>query len=79
MISHAASRRNTDRFIGMRESRQALLRKAVSLVGRDALASGLKVPMTVLDAWLNGNGTMPDGKLGALIQVMDEISNPPRR
>jgi hypothetical protein len=79
VILHAALRRNTDRFIGMKESRQALLRKAVSLVGRDALASGLKVPMSVLDAWLSGNGTMPDGKLGALIHVMDEISNPPRQ
>ena len=63
----------------MRESRQALLRKAVSLVGRDALASGLKVPMTVLDGWLSGNGTLPDGKLSALIQVLDEISRPPKQ
>jgi hypothetical protein len=63
----------------MRESRQALLRKAVSLVGRDALASGLKVPMAVLDGWLSGNGSMPDGKLGALIQVLDEITNPPKQ
>ena len=63
----------------MRASRQALLRKAVSLVGRDALASGLKVPMTVLDAWLSGNGAMPDGKLSALIRVLDEVSNPPKQ
>jgi hypothetical protein len=61
----------------MRASRQALLRKAVSLVGRDALARGLKVPMNVLDTWLTGNGSMPDGKLTALIAVLDEISNPP--
>lgn len=63
----------------MRESRQALLHKAVSLVGRDALASGLKVPVTVLDAWLSGNGTMPDRKLNALIAVLDGISTPPKR
>jgi hypothetical protein len=56
-----------------------MLRKAVSLVGRDALASGLKVPMTVLDAWLSGNGTLPDGKLSALIQVLDEISKPQKQ
>jgi hypothetical protein len=62
----------------MRESRQALLQKAVSLVGRDALASGLKVPIPVLEAWLSGNGTMPDSKLNALIAVLDEITNPPR-
>lgn len=63
----------------MRASRQALLRKAVALVGQEALASGLKVPLTVLDGWLTGNGTMPDGKLSALIAVLDEITNPPKQ
>ena len=61
----------------MRASRQVLLQKALLLVGRDALASGLKVPIPVLEAWLSGNGTMPDGKLTALIAVLDEITNPP--
>jgi hypothetical protein len=54
-----------------------MLQKAVALVGRDALAKGLRVPATVLEAWLSGNGTMPDGKLTALIAVLDEITNPP--
>jgi len=55
-----------------------LLRKAAALVGREELAVGLKVPLNLLDAWINGHATMPDRKLGALADLLDGISNPPK-
>ena len=60
-------------------TRQELLRKAADLLGRDELATGLKVPLDVLEAWMSGAGTMPARKLSALADLLDEASNPPRR
>ena len=56
-----------------------MLRKAADLLGRDELATGLKVPLDVLEAWMSGAGTMPARKLSALADLLDEASNPPRR
>jgi hypothetical protein len=55
-------------------NRQTVLRKAATLVGREELAEGLKVPLTLLDAWMNGNAHMPDRQLAALARLLNEIS-----
>jgi hypothetical protein len=56
-----------------------LLRKAAALVGREELARGLNIPATLLDAWMNGHASMPDRKLAVLADLLDQISNPPKR
>jgi hypothetical protein len=61
------------------DTRQTLLRKAAALVGREELAAGLKVAPTLLDAWMNGQATVPDRKLAALADLLDGISNRPKR
>jgi hypothetical protein len=57
-----------------RQTRQELLRKAANLVGREELAVRLKVPVTTLDAWMEGQATMPDRKLILLAEVLDQFS-----
>ena len=60
------------------DSRQILLSKAAKLIGRQALASGLNISPALLDSWINGSGSMPDGKLSVLASLLEEISNPPK-
>jgi hypothetical protein len=55
-----------------------LLSKAAKLIGRQALASGLNISPALLDSWINGSGSMPDGKLSVLASLLEEISNPPK-
>jgi hypothetical protein len=61
------------------DTRQALLRKAAALIGREELARGLNIPATLLDAWMNGHANMPDRKLAVLADLLDQISNPPKQ
>jgi hypothetical protein len=56
------------------DTRQTLLRKAADLVGRERLACGLSVPLGVLEAWMNGHATMPERKLAALADLLDDVS-----
>jgi hypothetical protein len=56
------------------DTRQALLRKAADLVGKEELAFGLHVPVTLLEAWMYGHATMPDRKLPELADFLDDIS-----
>jgi DNA-binding transcriptional regulator YdaS (Cro superfamily) len=56
------------------ETKQRLLERAGKLVGRDELARRLNVPSTLLEAWLRGDVTMPDGKLMQLARVLDDVS-----
>jgi hypothetical protein len=58
-------------------NRQELLRRASKLVGTDQLAVALKVPQSLLEAWMSGHATMPDRKLTPLADFLDEISQPP--
>lgn len=60
------------------DSRQILLSKAAELIGRQELASGLNISPAVLDSWISGSRSMPDGKLSALANLLEEISNPPK-
>ena len=64
----------------MAETRkQDLLRRAAKLVGADNLAQALKVPPHLLEAWINGNATVPARKLVALADYMEEITLPPKQ
>jgi DNA-binding transcriptional regulator YdaS (Cro superfamily) len=56
-------------------SKQQLLRRAANLVGQQELATRMKVPPPVLDAWINGRATMPDRKLIALAAVLDKVAH----
>jgi hypothetical protein len=58
-------------------TKQQLLRKAAVLMGKEELAVRLKVPPQLLDAWINGQATMPDRKLVPLANVLDQFSTKP--
>ena len=60
-------------------SKQALLCQAADLIGRDQLASGLKISAALLDSWISGRASMPDRKLSALADLLEEISNSPKQ
>ncbi len=60
-------------------SKQALLCQAADLIRREQLASGLKISAALLDSWMSGRASMPDRKLSALAELLEEISNPPKQ
>lgn len=60
-------------------SKQALLCQAADLIGRDRLATGLKISAALLDSWISGRASMPDRKLSALADLLEEISNSPEQ
>lgn len=57
-------------------TKQDLLRRAAKLVGNENLAVALKIPASLLDAWIEGKATMPDRKLIVLAEFLDGISQP---
>jgi DNA-binding transcriptional regulator YdaS (Cro superfamily) len=57
-------------------TKRNLLQRAMELMGRDQLAARLGISETLLDAWIRGDVTMPDGKLLVLAAVLDEIAKP---
>ena len=60
----------------MSETRkQILLKKAAELIGsRDELAAQLNVPGSLLEAWISGDATMPDGKLMHLAATLNDLA-----
>ncbi len=52
-------------------TKQSLLRKAAGLMGQRELATRLKVSHSVLEMWISGDATMPDGMLLKLAKVLD--------
>ena len=50
--------------------KQRLLREGVKLLGRDAVATHLRVPLARVTQWLHGVTAMPDGKLPRLADRM---------
>jgi hypothetical protein len=57
-------------------TKQQLLRRAANLIGRDELAARLKIPESLLDAWISGHAALPDRKLVALADILDEVAGP---
>ena len=56
-------------------AKQQLLKRAATLVGREALAARLNVPATLLDVWLRGLATMPDRKVFLLADLIDTLGD----
>ena len=54
--------------------KQLLLKNAAKLIGQDELAIRMKVPGSLLEAWISGHATMPDRKLIALAEVLDKLA-----
>jgi len=54
-------------------TRQALLRRAVELIGKKDLAIRLGVTQGVLDGWLTGYLLMPDRKFFVLTDFLDKL------
>ena len=57
-------------------TKQRLLREAAKLIGEEELANRLGVPSWLLVAWIEGAATMPDRKLKALAEVLEEFGRP---
>ena len=58
--------------------KQALLKQAAAKLGTQTLAEGLRVPVPLLEAWINGHASMPDRKFLALADLLDGLSDPPK-
>ena len=55
--------------------KQVILKKAAELFGgREKLARHLGIPVHLLEAWISGDVTMPDGKLFALAKELDALA-----
>ena len=52
--------------------KQQLLQQAAKRLGREYLATRLAIPAPLLDAWMRGDATMPDGKLLVLAAILDK-------
>jgi hypothetical protein len=57
------------------QKKRQLLQRAEGLVGRERLAKRLGISETMLDAWIRGDTTMPDGKLLDLAAALMEVAN----
>lgn len=55
-------------------TKRQLLERGAKLLGRDELARRLNMPAALLEAWLCGTATMPDGKLMELARLFESIS-----
>jgi hypothetical protein len=61
-----------------RHARQRLLDLMVVRVGSAPLAARLGVPLPVLDDWLAGEAPIPDAKVVALVDLIEETGDPDR-
>jgi hypothetical protein len=60
------------------ELKRELLNRAAKLLDVIDLARRLNVPSTLLETWMRGEATMPDGKLMDLARLLDRISRQTR-
>ena len=63
---------------GMTVGKKSLLQRASTLLGREELARRLGVPSELLEAWIAGDATMPDGQLMKLARVLDGVAREDR-
>jgi len=61
-----------------RPDKQQLLRRSANLVGKKKLAERMRIPEKLLEAWMRGDTTMPDGKLLRLTEILVELAGPVR-
>ena len=59
--------------------KRRILQQATEMVGREELAGRLAVPVTVLDGWQRGEGSMPDGQLLKVVIMLDSLGRQKRR
>ena len=62
-----------------RTEKQELLRRSADLVGKKHLAQRLRISEAVLEAWMRGDSTMPDGQLLRLAEILADASRPGTR
>ena len=62
-----------ERLQMVQTTKQRLLEYAAERFGRERLAARLNVQEALLTAWLEGQATMPDKKLGPLADAIDEL------
>jgi len=55
-------------------TKRHLLDRAGTLLGREELARRLNIPAHLLEAWIAGDVTMPDGKLLDLARLLDNFA-----
>ena len=55
-----------------KSTRQRLLELVMARISKSALAAALGVPCAILLDWLSGYSVMPDSKLIALIDLIDD-------
>ena len=58
-----------------KNTRQRLLDLMIARIGRHMLAARLQIPVLILDDWSSGKTALPDAKLIALINLIDETSD----
>jgi hypothetical protein len=58
--------------------KRELLNRAAKLLDVVDLARRLNVPSALLETWMRGDATMPDGKLMDLARLLDRISREAR-
>jgi hypothetical protein len=59
-------------------AKQHLLQRADDLMGRDVIARRLNVRSEVIETWMRGDATLPDGKLLVLACVLESFSRQER-
>jgi transcriptional regulator with XRE-family HTH domain len=71
----ADSRHRTKHRFGMDDTaKQQLFQRAADLLGRDEIRQRLNVPSEVIEAWMRGDVSLPDGKLLVLACVLETFS-----
>ena len=58
-----------------KDTRQRLLELLVARLGRQQVAIRLAIPLAILDDWSKGIAPMPDAKLVALVNLIDETGD----
>jgi transcriptional regulator with XRE-family HTH domain len=56
--------------------KQQVLQQAVTLLGKEKVAASLKVSINLLESWIRGDGSVPDGKLLALAAELVRFAEP---
>lgn len=58
-------------------AKQELVRRCADLIGREQLAARLGIPTALLDAWIRGEVTMPNGQLLPLATSLNQLAKEP--